>query len=114
MMIKKGNEMTKYTVYQLPETSSSIRDLYFLKPAEIEAISDEYELVATVTAKSLEDVFHLGNFMGCDLDDNESKIEIHGPMHSVSVGDIIHNLDTDETFVVARFGFEKITMKEVA
>jgi hypothetical protein len=35
-------------------------------------------------------------------------------MHSVSVGDIVHNLDTDETFVVARFGFEKITMKEVA
>ena len=106
--------MAKFAIYQLPETSASIRDLYFLKPSEIEAISDEYELVATVTAKSLEDVFQLGNFMGCDLDDNESKIEIHGPMHSVSVGDIIHDLDTDCTHVVERYGFARIMMKEAA
>ena len=60
-------------------------------------------------ARSMDEVFRIGNFV-CEGD--ETLIEILGDMRSISVGDIIHNLDTDETFVVARFGFEKITMKE--
>jgi hypothetical protein len=56
-------------------------------------------------------VFRIANFV-CEED--ASLIEVVGEMHSLSVGDIVHNLDTDETFVVANFGFEKINMKECA
>jgi hypothetical protein len=34
------------------------------------------------------------------------------PMHSVSVGDIIQDVIDDKTFVVAKYGFEEINMKE--
>ena len=99
--------MTKYAIYQLPETSSSIRDLYFLKPHEIEAISDEYELVGYTEAPDLNGVFFNGNV-------DRDSITVLGDMHSISVGDIIHDLDVDCTFVVENYGFARIMMKEVA
>ena len=110
MMNEKGNAMmNQYAVYQLPEESKFIRDLYFMKSDEIEKISDEYEFVARIDARSLDEVFRIGNFV-CPEDDTLRTVI--GSMHSISVGDIIHNLDTDETYVVARYGFEPITMKE--
>jgi hypothetical protein len=105
MMNKKGNEMTKYAIYQLPETHAMIRDMYFLKPAEIEAISDEYELVGTTEAADLNGVFFNGNV-------DRDSITVLGDMHSISVGDIIHDLDVDAMFVVERYGFARIMMKE--
>jgi len=99
--------MNQYAIYQVPFENDLIRDISFMTPAEIEKVSDQYELVATMRAENLEQVFHFGN-MG------NHPIDRVGEMHSVSVGDIIHNFDTDETFVVARFGFEKINMKEAA
>jgi hypothetical protein len=123
MMIKKGNEMTKeqlmeeylngpttkFAVYQVPEETpmNLIRDISFLTPKEVEAVSEYHELVGFVEAVDLEQVFFYGNM-------EHEKFTMVGPMRSVSVGDIIHNLKTDETFVVARFGFEKINMKEAA
>jgi hypothetical protein len=104
-------KMTQFAVYQLPFENPKIRDLSFLKPTEVEAISDEFELVARVDARSLDEVFRIGNFV-CKED--KTLIQVLGKMHSISVGDIIHNLTTDETFVVARFGFEKINMMEAA
>lgn len=101
-----------FAVYQLPETSASIRDLYFLKPAEIEAISDEYELVAIGQADSLSEVFSLGN--GQPSGHRGGWMRSEKPRRSVSVGDIIHDLDTDCTHVVERYGFARIMMKEVA
>lgn len=103
--------MTKYAIYQLPFENKNSRELYFMKPNEIESISDEFELVAWVDAQSKDDVFRIANFV-CEQD--ASLITVVDKMHSLSVGDIVHNLDTDETFVVARFGFEKINMKECA
>ncbi len=103
--------MTKYAIYQLPFENKNSRDLYFMKPNEIESISDEFEMVARVDARSMDEVFRIANFV-CESD--ASLIEVVGEMHSLSVGDIVHNLDTDETFVVANFGFEKINMKEAA
>lgn len=97
--------MNKYAIYQLPETSASIRDLYFLKPHEIEAISDEYELVGYTEAADLSGVFFNGNV-------DRDQVTVLGDMHSVSVGDIIHDLDVDCTHVVDRFGFVRIDMKE--
>lgn len=102
-------KMTRYAVYQLPFENPKIRDLSFMKPNEIEAISDEFEVVATVDARSLDEVFRIGNFVS---EDDSTLIEVVGEMHSISVGDIIHNLETDETHVVDRIGFMKINMKE--
>ena len=101
--------MNQYAVYQLPEDNQYIRDVYFMTPDEIEKISDGYEFVARIDGRSLDDVFRIGNFV-CPED--ETLRQVFGDMRSVSVGDIIHNLDTDETYVVAKYGFEPIVMKE--
>ena len=99
--------MKRFALFQLPEESKFIRDLYFMDANEIAAISDEYRMVALIDGKTLDDVFHIGN-MG-----PESKIERVESMHSVSVGDIIQDVIDNKTFVVAKFGFEEILMKEV-
>lgn len=97
--------MTKYALYQVPFESDLIRDIRFMNPSEVEAVSDQFELVATVEANSLGEVFHFGNM-------EREMFDVVGDMVSVSVGDIIHNLTTDETHVVDRFGFVRIDMKE--
>ena len=97
----------KYALYQVPFENDLIRDIRFMNPLEIEAVSDQFELVATVEADSLDQVFHYGNMQ-------RSKFNVVGEMVSVSVGDIIHNLTTDETFVVDNIGFVKIYMKVTA
>jgi len=107
MMIDKEIQMKRFALFQLPEESKFIRDLYFMDANEIAAISDEYRMVALIDGKTLDDVFSIGN-MG-----PESKIERVEPMHSVSVGDIIQDVIDNKTFVVAKFGFEEILMKEV-
>lgn len=107
MMIKKGNEMTKFAVYQVPFENDLIRDVGFMSAEAIELVSDQYELVGYVDAVDLEQVFFYGNMQ-------REKFTVVGDMVSVSTGNIIHNLDTDETFVVENYGFKKINMKEVA
>ena len=99
--------MKRFALFQLPEESKFIRDLYFMDANEIAAISDEYRMVALIDGETLDDVFSIGNI------GPESKIERVEPMHSVSVGDIIQDVIDNKTFVVAKFGFEEIVMKEV-
>ena len=99
--------MKLFALFQLPEESKFIRDLYFMDANEIAAISDEYRMVALIDGETLDDVFSIGNI------GPESKIERVEPMHSVSVGDIIQDVIDNKTFVVAKFGFEEILMKEV-
>ena len=95
----------KYALYQVPFENDLIRDIRFMNPLEIEAVSDQFALVATVEADSLDQVFHYGNMQ-------RSKFNVVGEMVSVSVGDIIENLETGETHVVDNIGFVKINMKE--
>ena len=106
MMIDKEIEMKRFALFQLPEESKFIRDLYFMDSKEIAAISDEYRMVALIDGKTLDDVFTIGNI------GPESKIERVEPMHSVSVGDIIQDVIDNKTYVVAKYGFEEIDMKE--
>jgi hypothetical protein len=115
MLNEKGNQMktTKYAIYQLPFENENHRDLTFMEASEIEAISDQYELVAYIDGTSLDNVFFISNCCGDDPK-LETLIERIEPMSSISVGDIIHNLETDETYVVANYGFTKIDMKECA
>jgi len=57
-----------------------------------------YTHVSTIIASSLEDVFKIGNI------GPEGAIARHGPMHSISVGDIIEDASGQE-HMVASFGF---------
>ena len=99
------NKATKtYAVYQVPFENDLIRDIRFMNAREIEDVSDQYECVATVEADSLDQVFNYGNMQ-------REKFNVVGEMVSVSVGDIIHNLTTDETFVVDNIGFVLINCK---
>lgn len=99
--------MNRFAIYQLSDENPKIRDMYFMDGGEIEAISDEYDLVGLVSARTFDEVFTFGNVQ-------RSRIEIVGEMRSVSVGDILVNVTTGESVVVARFGFDPINMKEAA
>ena len=101
--------MANYAIYQLPSDHASYRDLSFMDFLEIQAISDEFEVVAHITACSMDEVYLIGNFV-CEED--ATKIEVVSDMRSISIGDIVHNLDTDETFVCAAHGWDMIMMKE--
>ena len=63
-----------------------------------------YDEVAAIEADTLDEVFEIGNI------GPEEKIERFGPMHSISVGDIIRN-DKYECYVVKSFGFKRLGMK---
>jgi hypothetical protein len=69
-----------------------------------------YSHVANIEATDLDNVFEIGN-IGV-----RSEIEmIEGTkMHSISVGDIIQKEISNEKFVVADFGFKKITSEGMA
>ena len=102
--------MNRYAVYQVPFDSPFKRDLMFSSVSEIEAASDQYELVAEVDARSLDEVFRIGNFI---VESDSTLINVLSTeMCSISVGDIIHNLETDETYLVQDMGYTKINMKE--
>ena len=101
------NKVTTFAVYQMPFENDLIRDIRFMEAKQIQEVSDQYELVGTVEAEDLEQVFFYGNMQ-------RSKFNVVGEMVSVSVGDIIHNLYTDKTFVVENHGFKQIYMKETA
>jgi len=60
-----------------------------------------FEHVSNITANSLEGVFEVGNI------GPEENIERLAPMHSVSVGDVVEDMD-GKLHVVASFGFEEI------
>jgi Na+/H+ antiporter NhaB len=105
-VIEEKLMINRYAVYQLDSDDDRMRDMYFMSSAEIEAISDDYVLVATIDANDLEQAFTIGNIWA------EKKINVVAPMRSVSVGDIIEDLVTGKTFVVANIGFDEINMKE--
>ena len=62
-----------------------------------------YTHVSNITADSLESVFHVGN-MG-----PESAIERFGPMHRLSIGDVVEGTDGAK-HVVADWGFKEVNL----
>jgi hypothetical protein len=68
------------------------------------ALTDGYYTdTAIITAENLEKVFEEGNFQ--EYNDNIEKIDTFS---SVSVGDVIVDIETKECHVVAPVGFSKI------
>jgi hypothetical protein len=102
--------MKKFAIFQLPFEHDKMRDLYFMEPSEIESLSDEFEFVAQIDARSLDECFRIGNFV-CAADEPLRQV-VAGGMRSISSGDIVQDLETDETFVCVSHGWEKIIMKE--
>lgn len=123
MMNEKGNDMNqafnyalartvgikRYAIYQLPFENENVRDLTFMSARQVEEISDQYEFVAIIDGRSLDDVFATSN-MGDP--DRETLIERIQPMHSLSVGDIVHDLADDVTYLCENVGWTIINMKE--
>ena len=62
-----------------------------------------YRDSAIITADSLDRVFEEGNFP-----ENNDNIELLDTFYSVSVGDVIVNLETKEKHMVDRIGFAKL------
>ncbi len=102
--------MSSYLVFQLPSENPKMRDLFFMSGKQIEAISDEFEVVAEIFADSLDEVFRLGNFIGDDAEIDE-KVKTKG-MRSVSVGDILVSTYTGLEYAVTSDSYELIEMKE--
>ena len=65
---------------------------------------EHYQHVANLDVETLDEAFEVGNI------GPEDDIKRKGPMHSISVGDILEK--NGEKFIVARVGFEKL--EEVA
>ncbi len=107
---------TVYAIHQLSdkadrETRLSVTCDYYDKGWAHRVIDAQslglYVEVAGIVAEDLDEVFEIGNFMGGD------KQPVLNPdstqrMHSVSIGDIIHNMETDECHVVAQTGFTRL------
>jgi len=60
-----------------------------------------YTHVSNITAEGLEDVFQIGNI------GPEENIERLAPMYSVSVGDIVEDVDGNKS-VVANMGYKEV------
>ncbi len=103
--------MTQYLIFQLDFENPKHRDLTFMSSQEIADISDEYDLVAVLSASKLDDVFYMTNIGGTEL---EKNIERVGEMSSVSVGDIVVDLTTEQAYVCALYGWDEIEMKVAA
>ncbi len=110
--------MTLYSIGQIkPDVEREIRlsitcdyyDQNWANRVKTADITGCYQHVAFVNAQSLEDVFAIGNGMETE---NKSFIlrEKDVPMHSVSVGDLIGNVDNGDVYVVAPMGFVLITL----
>jgi hypothetical protein len=104
--------MKKFAIFQLPSEHDKMRDLYFMEPSEIESLSDEFEFVAQIDARSIDECFRIGNFV-CAADEPLRQVVAEG-MRSISTGDIVQDLDTNETFLCVSHGWVKINMKECA
>lgn len=107
-MNEKGNQMKTYLVYQLPFEHSLKRDVPILETFQIKELSDEYVVVAEIKASSLDEVFRINNFVS---EKDMHNLTFLDEMHSISVGDIIVDVEEDKEYVVANYGFDRIEMK---
>ena len=99
----------KYRVYQIKANELSSREkldaLYDAMMGKVirGLIGGFYELAATIEANDLEEVFNIGNGYG-----DESAINRHGKMTSVSVGNLVMKEETGEVWACASVGWEKL------
>lgn len=66
---------------------------------DIELYNDKY----LVQAKDLDEVFHITNLWNAP-----DMVHTYEPGHSTSVGDLIVDNESGDTYIVAGFGFDKV------
>lgn len=110
----------QYAVYQLHLSRRQIHDINtdgwekappnfmdikagYAKPEQYREAFPEYSHVCDIDAFSLNDVFEVGN-----IGPVERIHQTETPMSSISVGDLIHAVETDRWYAVAPVGFEHI------
>jgi hypothetical protein len=108
--------MAVYRVMQIGLTDAQVEEVNTVKPypawydrrlattfkptsATIFAAWDDYQTVAFITADDLDQVFDIGNI------GPEDSIERMGPMHSISVGDVIVDARYNMAWYVDSHGF---------
>ena len=118
----------KYEIYQLPfsvmeslandgkatpfsyrgdETSDS--EFVFSRDTARDLFSRHgYRAVARFDVTQLEDIYDLSNNPYIDDADREKRIDRIERMHSVSVGDIVLDTESNEYYIVAPFGFDEL------
>jgi len=118
----------KYEIYQLPfsvmeslandgkatpfsyrgdETSDS--EFVFSRDTARDLFSRHgYRVVARFDVTQLEDIYDLSNNPYIDDADREKRIDRIERMHSVSVGDLILDRETNVFYIVAPFGFDQM------
>ena len=67
-----------------------------------------YRVVARFDVTQLEDIYDLSNNPYIDDADREKRIDRIERMHSVSVGDIVLDTESNEYYIVAPFGFDEL------
>jgi hypothetical protein len=96
--------MKIYEVYQMPSDHPRYRDLFFMDASEVEGLTDAYDKVCLVDARSLEDVFCICNGQGVESG-FETLIHRYAPMRSLSVGDIVRDTESNTTYLCAPIGW---------
>ena len=67
-----------------------------------------YRKVARFDCASLDKVYDLSNNPHYIDEDREQFIDRIKPMHSVSVGDLVFDTESNEFYIVAPFGFDEL------
>ena len=71
----------------------------------------EYKAVALVESVNVEDVFRITNHIESNWTNNREVFAVLGDRHrSTSVGDIAVNLDTNEAFLCASCGWDRVEL----
>jgi hypothetical protein len=113
--IKKEERLMQYVIHQFDldnvivngnfideDVARKHSNAMVLGKVSQEVYEEHYRKVAIIEANDLDHVFEVGNV------GPEENITYLGKMHSVSVGDIIENLESGEKFVVKNLGFGEI------
>ena len=71
---------------------------------------EDYKMVAVVEADDIDRAFRDTNHIESDWQDNESVVCLFGKANnrSTSVGDIVVDMDTQERYICASFGWDKV------
>lgn len=97
-LVKQPNHGKLEDKYSIGISRGKVHLVYFYLDEE-----GYYRDSAIITADSLDKVFEEGNFQ--EYNDNIERLDT---FYSVSVGDVIVDLETQERHMVARMGFTKI------
>ena len=74
---------------------------------------EEYKFVAVVDASNIDDVFEATNHIRSDWQENDNVQSFGQDNRSTSVGDIVINMDTLESYLCDSFGWKEIDSKKV-